>query len=126
MNILLVDDQPKVRSAIRLLLEQHPDCKCKIVGEACDVQELLNHVEHYCPDLLLLDWELAGLDAEKTIKKLHSLHPDLYTIVLDSNPQIRQLALEAGANEFVSKNDPPERLLDAIKSFGCSDGRELC
>jgi len=115
MNVLLVDDQSKVRSAIRLLLEQQPDWN--IVDEACNISELLNHVEHYCPDVLLLDWELPGYSVEKLIRKLRSLCSDLFIIVLDSNPQTRQPALEAGANEFVSKNDPPERLLDTIISF---------
>jgi len=124
MNILLADDQPKVRSAIRLLLEQQSDWN--IVDEVGNVQDLLNHIEYYCPDVLLLDWELVNLAAEKLIRKLHSLHPGIYTIVLDSNPQTRQLALKAGVDEFVSKNDPPERLLDAIKSSRCSGGKELC
>lgn len=116
MNILLADDQPAVCSAIRLLLEQQSDWN--IVDEASSVKELLNHIEHYRPDVLLLDWELPGLGFEKLKKKLRSLRPDLFTIVLDSNPQTKQQALEAGANEFVSKNDPPERLLNAIKSYG--------
>ena len=119
--VLLADDQPKVRSALRLLLEQQPDWN--IVHEAGNVEEVLNHMEYYCPDVLLLDWELTGLVAEKLIRKARSLCLDLYIIVLSSNPQNKQLALEAGADKFVSKNDPPERLLDAIRSSGHSGGK---
>jgi DNA-binding NarL/FixJ family response regulator len=52
---------------------------------------------------------------EKLLSKLLVSFPCLITIVLDSSPQIRQLALKAGAKEFVSKNDPPDRLLTVIR-----------
>jgi len=114
MHILSADDQPTVRSAIRLLLEQQPEAN--VVEEVANAQELLKHVGNRCPDVLLLDWKLPGLTPEKLLATLHTYCPALFTIVLDSKPQTRQLALEAGANEFVSKNDPPERLLAAIES----------
>ena len=122
MRVLSADDQPRVRSAIRLLLEQQPEAN--VVEEVANAQELLNHVGNCCPDVLLLDWELPGLTPEKLLATLHTFCPDLFTIVLDSKPQTRQVALEAGANEFVSKNDPPERLLAAIKSSKGFDKKE--
>ena len=114
VHILSADDQPVVRAAIRLLLEQQSEAN--VVEEVTNVQELLSHVGNRCPDVLLLDWELPGLTPARQLATLHTTCPDLCTIVLDSKPQTRRLALGAGANEFVSKNDPPERLLAAIES----------
>ena len=122
MHILSADDQPTVRSAIRLLLEHQPDAY--VVEEAANAQELLNHVGNCCPDVLLLDWELPGLTPEKLLATLHTFYPHLFTIVLDSKPQTRQIALLAGANEFVSKNEPPEKLLAAIKSHKVSNKKK--
>lgn len=112
MRILLADDQPRVRSAIRLLLEQQPETH--VVEEVTNKQELLHYVGDCGFDVVLLDWELAGPELENIVTTLRVLCPDLAIIVLDSKPQTRQLALNAGANEFVSKNDPPEQLLSAI------------
>ena len=114
MHILLADDQPRVRSAIRLLLEQQTEAY--IVEEVANARELVNHVGNYCPDVLLLDWELPDLTSEKLLAIVRTFCPELFVIVLDSKPQTRQVALEAGASEFVSKNDPPEYLLAAIQS----------
>jgi DNA-binding NarL/FixJ family response regulator len=122
MRILSADDQPRVRSAIRLLLEQQPEAN--VVKEVADAQELLNHVRNCCPDVLLLDWELTGITPEKLLATLHTICPELFIIALDSKPQTRKAAMEAGANEFVSKNDPPERLLAAIKSSRDFDKKE--
>lgn len=115
MRILIADDQPSVCSAIRLLLEQEP--KVSRMDEATNMQALLDCANNCIPDLLLLDWELPGGTPEALLATLRCLSPDLFIIVLDSKPQTGQEALEAGANEFVSKNDPPERLLAAVRSY---------
>ena len=56
MRVLLADDQMKVRSALRLLLEQEPGLS--VVGEAAEAKDLLAQVGTERPDLVLLDWEL--------------------------------------------------------------------
>jgi DNA-binding NarL/FixJ family response regulator len=112
MRVLLADDQAKVRSALRLLLEHQPDVE--ILGEAVDTTGLLDWVKVVCPDLVLLDWELRGLPAAALLPLLHSHCPGLRVIALSSRPEVRQVALDAGADAFVSKGDPPERLLRAI------------
>jgi DNA-binding NarL/FixJ family response regulator len=122
MRILLADDQTRVRSAIRLLLEQQPIVNT--VEEVTNAQELLDHVRNYCPDMLLLDWELPGYTPDKLLATLHTLCPDLFIIALSSRPQTRYVAVEAGANEFVSKSDPPECLLAAVESFENPDKRK--
>lgn len=115
MNILLADNQSRVRSALRLLLEQQAEAYN--VKEADTLQGILASIKNQCPDIILLDWGLLGITPEKTVAELQASCPGLFIIAMDSNPQTRLVALKAGANEFVSKNDPPECLLAAIKSF---------
>jgi len=113
MRVLLADDQPKVRSALRLLLEQDPDMN--VVGEATKAEELLAQVGATHPDLLLLDWELPGLQpADPLLPVLRALCPHLSVIALSGRPEVYRAALAAGADAFVSKGDPPERLLSAV------------
>ena len=115
MRVLLADDQAKVRSALRLLLEQLPGVE--ILGEAADTTVLLDWAKVACPDLVLLDWELPGLPAAALLRVLCYQCPNLRVIALSSRPEVRQAALEAGADAFASKGDPPERLLAAVQ--GC-------
>ena len=56
MRILLADSRPKVRFALRVLLERQPGLE--VVGEASDAYWLQSLTAELCPDLVLLGWEL--------------------------------------------------------------------
>ncbi|NIO69112.1 MAG: response regulator [Anaerolineae bacterium] len=116
MRVLLADDQTKVRSALRLLLEQEPGLS--VVGEAAEAEDLLAQVEATQPDLVLLDWELPGLRTDDRLSALRTLCPRLKVIALSGQPEARRAALTAGADAFVSKGDPPERLLTTLRAVG--------
>ena len=113
MRILLADDQPRVRFALRVLLERQPGLE--VMGEAVDVDDLLCQAEQSCPDLVLLGWELPGWAADDSLSTLRRVCPDVCVIALSGRPEARRAALTAGADAFISKSDPPERLLAAIE-----------
>lgn len=123
MSILLADDQPEVRRALTILLEQQSGLT--VVGEAVDAHHLLLQIEITCPDMLLLDWELPGMPAPQLLSTLRATCPDLLIIALSVRPGARRAALTAGASAFVSKADPPDRLLAAIRRVGrdSNDGK---
>jgi DNA-binding NarL/FixJ family response regulator len=123
MRILLADHQSKIRFALRTLLEQQPGLE--IVGEAVDVEELLAQTEVAAPDLVLLDWKLRGLTVVDLLPALRRICPGLTVIALSGRPEERQAALDAGADAFVSKIDPPERLLAAIDRYCASHTSEV-
>ena len=112
MHILLADDQPKVRLALRVLLERR--WGLMVVGEATNAEDLLALTHTTCPDLLLLAWELPGLSHGESLPALRGLCPDLAIVALSARPELHQVALDAGADAFVWKCEPPERLLEAI------------
>jgi DNA-binding NarL/FixJ family response regulator len=116
MRILLADDQPKVRLGLRLLLEQEQDMM--VVGEATDSRSLLTQVEESQSDLVLLDWSLQDSTAAEQLAALRQVCPKVAVIVLSAEPGAEEAALAAGADSFVSKADPPEQLLVAIRSTG--------
>lgn len=116
MQILLADDQPKVRFALRVLLERRAGLE--MAGEAVNAEELLTQAQTTHPDLVLLGWELPGLATVGWLSALREIHPDLYVIALSGRPGARRAALAAGADAFISKTDPPERLLATIEQWG--------
>jgi DNA-binding NarL/FixJ family response regulator len=112
MRILVADNQPKVRRALRVLLEHQPGLE--VVGEAVDGEELLAQLESTSPDLVLLHWRLRGWSAADSLSGLREAYPALAVIVLSGHPEVNEASLAAGADAFVSKADPPELLLEAI------------
>ncbi len=113
MRVLIADDQPSVRSALKLVLEQQG---IEVAGDVSDSGELLAWFKTNQADLLLLDWELPNQPGKKIIPILRAQYPRLAVIVLNSRPQTRTEALSAGADGFVSKGDPPEYLLSLLAS----------
>ena len=111
-RVLIADDQPKVRSALRLLLRQKPGLA--MVGEADDTGQALELVSRRRPDLVLLDWELPGQNGTSALSRLRAAQRGLLVIALSGRVEARRAALTAGADAFVSKGDPPERLLEAV------------
>jgi DNA-binding NarL/FixJ family response regulator len=123
MRILLADDQPEVRSALRLLLEQETG-QWVVCGEVCDTRGVLEQVgEHEC-DLVLLDWELPGLHPcrgkpptrtdGRVLSALRFLHPEVVLVALSGRSEARQEYATAGADQFISKGEPPENLLGTL------------
>jgi DNA-binding NarL/FixJ family response regulator len=95
------------------VIEQEPDLV--IIGEAFDDCDLACNVSAGAADVVLLDWELPGLEPAAFIAQID---PPIKVIVLSSHPEARQQALACGAAAFVSKCDAPETVLQAIRRLG--------
>lgn len=114
MRILIADEGEMTRFALAALLQQRPGWI--IVGEVVSAKKLLPRIEATTPDLVLLSWNLPGLCIEEMIPAVSTKFPETSVIVLSGRPETRPQAISAGAYAFVSKADPPERLLEAVKS----------
>lgn len=115
MRILIADHQAATRMALRVLLQEEPGLM--VVGEAADRKELVTQVAATRPDALLLDWELAGTAKAELMAALRALNGQLRVIVLSVRPELENAAMVAGADAFVSKGDPPRRLLAMLQSL---------
>ncbi|HEY5574374.1 MAG TPA: response regulator [Anaerolineales bacterium] len=115
MRAILADDDYNVRSALRLLLEKELDLD--VTGEVDNSDTLLEEVCGSSPDFILFDWELPGIKVDKLLEMLRKSCPDSYVIGLSGRPGARQAALNAGVDAFVSKGDPPEKVLIALRGL---------
>ncbi len=115
MRVLIAENQSKVRFALRVTLERQPGLSS--VCEVVDAEELLSQAEAIHPDLVLLDWDLDGIDRQCTVKMLRRVSPHLFIIALCSKEEALAAARQAGADACISKGDAPERLLSAIGDF---------
>jgi DNA-binding NarL/FixJ family response regulator len=119
----LADHRTKIRFALRTLLEQW--LEFDVIGEAENAKELLTKVEASCPDLVLLDWKLRGQDSVTLLPALRKRCTNITVIVLGGRMEWREAALDAGADAFFSKGDPPDQLLTIIKGVQDQDNKEI-
>jgi DNA-binding NarL/FixJ family response regulator len=114
MRILVADTQVEVRSALRLLLEH--ESGIRVIGEAADDRDLVALAETVQPNVVLFDWELPGSSSAELLRELRFLCRHTTLMAMSWWPEVRQEALAAGADGFVSK--PPEQLLRAVYTLG--------
>jgi DNA-binding NarL/FixJ family response regulator len=120
MRILLADDQPGVRFALKSLLERQPGLE--LTGEATCAADCLVQAQASSADLVLLDWELPGLSTG-LLQALRQACPDLSIIAMSGWPEAGPAALAAGMDAFVSKAEPAEQLLAAIAKVAAHSPR---
>ncbi len=115
MRILLADDHPQPRRALGVLLQR--EMGLSVAGEAEDAESLHAQVMALQPGLVLVDWGLLRPAPDRLVAALRRMCPRLRVVVLSGWPEVRAGALNAGADAFVSKGDPPDMLLAAIRSL---------
>jgi len=71
--------------------------------------------------LLLLDWGMVAAQATTLVPALHATWPGLHIIALSGRTEVEPAVLQAGADAFISKTDPPERLLEALQAVWMAD-----
>ncbi len=112
-RILIADGRARVRFGLRILLDKQSNVE--VVGEVEGAEDLLKEIEACCAELVLMDWGLPGLENTALIAALRDTCPGVGLIVLSGHPEVRQAALEAGADAFVNKTESPVYLLAVIE-----------
>ena len=115
IRVLLADDHPVTRAGIRAILEKAADIK--VVGEAKDGIEAQRLTVELRPDILLLDLRMPGPQPSEIMLWVHDHCPETTTLVLTAHDRDVYLAeiMEAGATGFLTKNEAPQRLLEAVR-----------
>jgi DNA-binding NarL/FixJ family response regulator len=115
-RILIVDDIPQVRQALRLLLDL--SSRVEVVGEAANGLEAVLQAEALLPDAILMDLEMPALDGFEAARRIKARRPGCRVIALSvhSYPLARQKAAQAGMDGFVEKGAPLAEILRLIEA----------
>lgn len=124
-RVLLVDDNPVVRSLVRHLIELEPDFE--ISGEAENGRDAVEKAENLKPDLIILDLVMpvmTGLDAAPLLRKLL---PDTRIILftVQEGREVERLARAAGVHAVVSKNQAVSKLILQARSLLASSPAKI-
>jgi len=115
-RVLVVDDEPDMRMALRLFLERSGHT----VQEASDGEAALSTLLATGADLVLLDMRMPGMDGQQTLAKIREHFKDLPVIMVtgygsaDSAREVLQL----GANHYISKPFRNQELVEAMQNVG--------
>ena len=114
IRVVLADDHSGVRVGIRAILEK--SAGIKVVGEASNGVEALKQVSLRRPDVLVLDMQMPVLDGLGVIKRLAEEDVQVHVLVLSSynEPVYINGVLEHGAAGYLTKDESPNRLVEAI------------
>ncbi|MCY1361224.1 Virulence factors putative positive transcription regulator BvgA [compost metagenome] len=115
-TVLLIDDQPMIRFATRVLLEREG---FEIVGETESGVEGLSMARALKPDVIILDIAIPKLDGLEVIGRLRTQDPNAKLLVLTSLPAALYASrcVQAGATGYLSKQEQAISLVMATKSL---------
>jgi DNA-binding NarL/FixJ family response regulator len=121
IDVLIVDDDPLVRSALGLMLGGQSDVR--VVGEAADGRAGIDEAHHLRPHVILMDIRMPVLDGLAATIELRQGPEPPHVIVLttfDADDYVLR-ALAAGADGFLLKDTPPPEILEAIRRVADGD-----
>ena len=116
LRLLLVDDHPVVRAGYQRLLEQ--DGRMRVVAQAGSVDEALARFVEQPPEVTITDLSMPGSGGLELIRRILARQADARVIVFSMHDSelLMQRAFDVGARGFVSKTEPPEALLEAVRN----------
>jgi DNA-binding NarL/FixJ family response regulator len=112
IEVLVVDDQPRARRSLKALLATW--ARVGQIREAADGNEALTEMERACPDLVVMDVTMPGMDGLTAARAIKARWPNTRIVMLSMYPEYANEALSAGADAFVAKGEPPRQLLERL------------
>lgn len=114
VRVVIGDDEPLVRSALRLILEGDPGVV--ILGEAADGQGAVDAARRLRPDVVVLDLHMPGRDGLWACEQITATHPEIRVLVLTAfdTDQMVASAMRAGAAGFLLKDSAFKAIIGAV------------
>ncbi|MBV1778367.1 response regulator transcription factor [Paeniglutamicibacter sp. ABSL32-1] len=121
ITVLLVDDEPLVRSGLRAVLAGAGDIE--VVGEAADGAEVPGLVARLHPSMVLMDVRMPGIDGISATRQLMAAAepPRVLVVTTFENDEYVYAALRAGASGFLLKRARPEEIVQAVRTVAAGD-----
>ena len=115
LKVLIADDSPAFRAFLHHILEMERDLR--VVGEAADGEEAVQHARELKPDVVLLDIDLPGPDGLQAARRIKASLPATRVIMLSrvDGEAYRVAAFRHGADLFLPKGAPVWEIVSLIR-----------
>lgn len=119
-RVLLVDDHPLVRAAVRQAISADD---IEVVGEAGTADAAMQLAARLHPDLVLLDLDLPDRSGLAFLRDVRETQPELQVVVLTVSDADRDLidAIDLGAVGYLTKDVAPDSLLRSVRAARAGD-----
>jgi DNA-binding NarL/FixJ family response regulator len=122
-RVLVVDDQPLIREAVRSILGAEPGVE--VVGEAADGIEALAAAARLRPDIVLMDIRMPRLDGIAATVRIRAdpalEHTRILVLTTFEEDAYVVAALRAGASGFIGKAAEPDDIVRAVAGVARGD-----
>ncbi|TJZ59262.1 response regulator transcription factor [Streptomyces piniterrae] len=116
ISVLLVDDEPLVRTGLRAILEAQPDIT--VAGEAADGAAVIPLVRQLRPDVIAMDVRMPlmdGIEATRAVLRTVPEPPKILVVTTFEDDEYVYEALRAGADGFLLKRSRPTEIVHAVR-----------
>src|SRR5687767_8298471 len=113
-RVLIVDDEPGIRQAVKQVLE-YEDMEVRTAGSG---GEAITVYPDFRPHVVFLDVKMAGLDGLETLKRLRTIDPKAQVVMISGHGTIATAveATQRGAFDFLEKPLDTDRLLVTVRN----------
>jgi DNA-binding NarL/FixJ family response regulator len=115
IEVLLIDDHRMFSDALELLLKGEESLS--MIGAAENAEDALEMCEQRCPDVVLMDIDLPGMDGIQATRRVKQICPEAQVVIITAlqQPDLISRAIEAGACGYVPKTHAADQLVGVIK-----------
>jgi DNA-binding NarL/FixJ family response regulator len=117
ITVFIIDDHGIVRDGLRLIVEAQGS-DMRVIGEAADAREGLRKIKETCPDIVLMDIVMPGLDGIEATQNITELCPNTHVIILSMYGSKEHIfrGLQAGARGYILKESAGKEVNKAIRA----------
>jgi DNA-binding NarL/FixJ family response regulator len=121
IRIVLADDHPLMRQAIRMWLEKQQDLE--VQAEASDGKEIIDIAAKLQPDIVIMDISMPKVNGLEATRQIISKCPGTEVLVLTVHTDAEHIngMLQAGASGYLTKNASGEEIVHAIRAVAAGE-----
>ena len=124
IRVFCYDDSVDRRDSLQALINL---CESlQYVGGAGDCSHVIEEMEHFAPDVILMDIQMPGVDGIDGLKQIKNNFPEIKVLMQTAYDDSEQIftCIRYGASGYILKRDPPQKLLQAIEEV-CQGGAAM-
>jgi DNA-binding NarL/FixJ family response regulator len=121
ITVVLADDHPVFRSGLRNFLEF--DNTIQVLDEAMESDEAVEKALERNPDVVVMDISMPGMGGIEATRKIKNQRPSIGVVMLSASNDEQKIlnAIEAGASGYITKDDVPDSIREAVRNV--SEGK---
>lgn len=121
LKVLIVDDHRMFAESLARLLADEPGMS--VVGSSPTAEDALALADRHRPDVILVDYQLPGMDGTDLARQLKQIDPQVQVVMLTGFSDDRVLldAIEAGCSGFLTKEQAADEVAEAIRAVASGE-----